>query len=76
MGVLMATHKMTHNEAFELLRSTSQNCDPKVRDIALDVIEQGELPEYAHALPQTEAGRSTRSWYPVGPGSTNPEGRR
>jgi hypothetical protein len=53
-------HKMTRDEAvIELLRSTSQNCNRKVRDIALDVMEQGELPQYAHGLPQTEAGRST-----------------
>jgi hypothetical protein len=51
---------MTRDEAvIELLRSTSQNCNRKVRDIALDVIDQGELPEYAYGLPHTEAGRST-----------------
>ena len=43
-GILMAMHKLTRDEAFEMLRKASQNTNTKVRDLALDVIEQGCLP--------------------------------
>ena len=43
MGVLMATHKMTRDDAFTLLRIASQNTNRKLADIAEDVIHTGVL---------------------------------
>lgn len=45
MGILMATHKVGLDDAFQLLRSASQNHNRKLRDIALDVLELGCLPD-------------------------------
>jgi hypothetical protein len=45
MGILMAHHKITEQDAFALLRIASQNLHRKLRDIALDVTETGALPE-------------------------------
>jgi AmiR/NasT family two-component response regulator len=59
MGVLMTRRKVTRDEAFDLLRVTSQHSNRKVRDIALDVIEQGELPECSSSMPRTHAGPAT-----------------
>lgn len=47
VGVLMATRKITDRQAFELLRTTSQQLHRKVRDIALEVTETGVLPDQA-----------------------------
>jgi GAF domain-containing protein len=44
IGVLMAHHKITAESAFNLLRTASQNLHVKLRDIARDVVETGELP--------------------------------
>jgi AmiR/NasT family two-component response regulator len=44
VGILMAMYKLSRDEAFEMLRRTSQDSNTKVRDLALDVIEQGCLP--------------------------------
>ena len=43
MGVLMAQHKVTEAQAFNLLRIASQNTNRKLRDIARDVIDTGAL---------------------------------
>jgi hypothetical protein len=43
MGVLMATHKITRDQAFALLRIVSQNTNRKLADIAGDVVETGVL---------------------------------
>jgi ANTAR domain len=43
MGVLMATHKMTQDDAFALLRIASQNTNRKLADVAQDVIQTGVL---------------------------------
>ncbi len=43
MGVLMATHKVTEEQAFDLLSITSQNTNRKVFDLALEVVETGAL---------------------------------
>jgi ANTAR domain/GAF domain len=43
MGVLMATHKITRDDAFALLRIASQNANRKLVDIADDVIHTGVL---------------------------------
>jgi signal transduction histidine kinase/DNA-binding response OmpR family regulator/PAS domain-containing protein len=44
MGVLMASLKLTDEQAFDLLRKTSQNRHRKLRDIAEEVILTGEIP--------------------------------
>lgn len=43
MGVLMMSRKVTDDEAFELLRKTSQAKGRKLRDIAEDVIMTGTI---------------------------------
>lgn len=43
IGVLMTLHKVTRNQAFDLLRVASQNTHRKLADIARDVIETGSL---------------------------------
>lgn len=39
IGVLMAEQRCTADEAFDLLRSHSQNSNRKVRDLAADLIQ-------------------------------------
>ena len=51
MGILMTTRKVSADDAFELLRQTSQRHNRKVRDIAMDVVELGCLPEYSRRAP-------------------------
>ena len=43
IGVLMATHKVTQDNAFALLRVVSQNTNRKVIDLAHEVIDTGTL---------------------------------
>lgn len=43
MGVLMATHKLTREGAFDLLRIASQHSHRKLRDIAVEVADTGTL---------------------------------
>lgn len=45
IGVLMAHHKVTEEAAFAMLRTSSQHLHRKLRDIAVDVVETGTLPE-------------------------------
>ncbi|MDQ1731551.1 MAG: hypothetical protein QOK10_1710 [Pseudonocardiales bacterium] len=45
MGILMATQFVTKQQAFDILRIASQHSHRKVRDIALEVIETGALPD-------------------------------
>lgn len=49
IGVLMAYHKITQEEAFMLLRLASQSLHRKLRDIAAEVTETGTLPELPDA---------------------------
>ena len=53
MGVLMATHKITEDQAFDLLRIASQETHRKVRDIARTVIDTGtvNLPDRLRRTP-------------------------
>lgn len=44
MGILMAQRKVSSEEAFALLRTASQHLNRKLRDVALEVEETGELP--------------------------------
>ncbi|MDQ1736894.1 MAG: hypothetical protein QOH56_3145 [Pseudonocardiales bacterium] len=58
LGVLMAHHRVTQEQAFALLRVASQNLHRKLRDIAADVVETGALPEHGsgrEALPRDSA---------------------
>jgi hypothetical protein len=45
MGVLMAIHKVTREQAFDLLRMASQHAHRKLADIAVEVADTGALPE-------------------------------
>ncbi len=44
IGILMARHVITDEQAFDLLRVLSQTTHRKLRDVAEDVIVTGELP--------------------------------
>jgi hypothetical protein len=44
MGILMHKHKITRDDAFNLLRMTSQGLHRKLSDIAAQVADTGELP--------------------------------
>jgi len=44
MGVLMGQHKITRDQAFDLLRIVSQNSNRKLHEVALLVAETGTLP--------------------------------
>lgn len=44
IGVLMARHQVTREQAFSLLRMASQDSNRKLHDIALDVADTGTLP--------------------------------
>jgi ANTAR domain-containing protein len=43
LGILMATHKISSEEAFDLLRVVSQNSNRKLRDLAEEVNRTGVL---------------------------------
>lgn len=45
IGVLMAHRKITREHAFEQLRAASQALHRKLRDIAVDVVQTGTLPD-------------------------------
>jgi len=45
LGILMAHRKVTAEDAFDLLRSASQNLHRKLRDVAIEVMETGTLPD-------------------------------
>jgi ANTAR domain/GAF domain len=44
VGVLITQHKITREQAFDLLRVASQHSNRKLTEIALEVIETGALP--------------------------------
>jgi ANTAR domain len=50
MGVLMAHHKITRDQAFDLLRVASQHTHRKLADIAADVADTGTLDLPRHAM--------------------------
>ena len=43
LGILMAQHKLTEAQAFDLLRVTSQNTNTKLSVVAEDVIRTGTI---------------------------------
>jgi AmiR/NasT family two-component response regulator len=45
IGILMASRKITEEQAFDLLRQASQHTHLKLRDLAEEVIHTGELEE-------------------------------
>ncbi|GAB2592305.1 hypothetical protein Aab01nite_37790 [Paractinoplanes abujensis] len=45
IGILMNIHKISSDDAFDLLRSSSQRLNRKLRDIADEVTETGTLPD-------------------------------
>jgi hypothetical protein len=64
IGVLMAHHKITEDEAFTLLRLASQALHRKLRDIAAEVAETGILPDLPVRAPvgaEQGAGRARRN---------------
>ena len=44
LGILMARHRLTHEQAFLRLRQASQNSNRKLRDLAEDILETEEAP--------------------------------
>ncbi|MBC9824139.1 GAF and ANTAR domain-containing protein [Terrabacter sp. MAHUQ-38] len=48
IGVLMAQHKLTRDQAFDLLRIASQNTNRKLHDVALDVVDTGVVDVTPH----------------------------
>ena len=59
IGILMAHRLLTSEQAFELLRQTSQNLNRKLHDVAAEVTLTGTLPEAAP--PPGQAGRRMSS---------------
>lgn len=47
MGILMASHKITADAAFDLLRNASQRGHLKLREVAREVVLTGQLPTAA-----------------------------
>ena len=60
MGVLMAQHKVTRTEAFDLLRVASQTSNRKLADIAADVADTGTLDLPGRWLDPRRASRNGR----------------
>jgi hypothetical protein len=56
MGVLMAVHKITDDDAFTLLRIASQNTNRKLIDVADEVIATGALERPAPTAGRPRAG--------------------
>lgn len=55
IGILVATHRITEQQAFDALRSESQHTHRKLRDVAGDVVLTGELPTLALRLRRQQA---------------------
>lgn len=49
LGVLIAMHKLTREQAFDLLRIASQNTNRKLHAVALEVIDTGTLDVTPHS---------------------------
>ena len=60
MGVLMAGHRITDDQAFALLRTASQHNHRKLRDIADEVVLTGALPMVEAAAPRPDAMQCPR----------------
>ncbi len=53
IGIIMARHMLTSERAFDLLRRVSQHSHRKLYDIAMDVVDTGELELPAGLTPTT-----------------------
>ncbi len=60
MGILMARHHVTRDQAFGLLRMASQNANRKLHDVALQVVDTGALPAIAGHRPAGPPGPTER----------------
>ncbi|GAA4397289.1 GAF and ANTAR domain-containing protein [Fodinibacter luteus] len=62
VGVLMSEYRITSDQAFDVLRHTSQNLNRKLRDVAVDVVETGAVPERTRTrgAPHPPAGGRTQ----------------
>lgn len=49
IGIVMATQKVSQDEAFDFLRNLSQRLNHKLRDIAAVIVEEGGIPEATHS---------------------------
>jgi hypothetical protein len=47
IGILMSRHGVSESDAFTLLGQASQATNRKLRDLAEEVIYEGDLPQYA-----------------------------
>lgn len=45
VGVLMSSHKVTKDAAFDMLRGASQRLNRKLRELAADIVETGAVPQ-------------------------------
>jgi AmiR/NasT family two-component response regulator len=45
VGVLMSAHKLTREQAFDLLRIASQRSNRRVQELAIEVVDTGSLPQ-------------------------------
>ena len=61
MGIVMATHLVTREQAFDVLRLVSQHEHRKLADIAADVVQTGAVP----GLPVTRADHSVGARWPA-----------
>jgi hypothetical protein len=59
VGILMASHKLTHEQAFDLLRGVSQHTHRKLRDVADGVNHTGALDLRSLRAPATSANQLT-----------------
>jgi hypothetical protein len=53
IGIIMALHKVTQEQAFDLLRVTSQHTHRRVAELAVQVIDTGALPEVPTLRPRS-----------------------
>jgi AmiR/NasT family two-component response regulator len=52
MGILMDRHRITEPQSFDLLKTASQAAHRKLRNIALDVIDTGQLEPHPTIKPR------------------------
>jgi hypothetical protein len=56
MGIIMATHKLTREQAFDILRVASQHTHQKIAEIAAEVTETGVVPDVPMHKKATSSG--------------------
>lgn len=49
IGIVMATHRVSEQHAFDMLRTASQHTHRKLRDVAAEVALTGEVPQWSKA---------------------------